>query len=129
MRKYFKEAIVLLWINIHLISWVLLVIAVILAFSFKDKLATIFMMITRVLYIPILLSGGFLAWYRIPRAPVSGIVKLLLGLAVIALIEISFARKSRQAGSKSLYWTLIGVFVVTTIFGFYLAGWYPIAWR
>lgn len=119
----------MLWINIHLISWVLLVIAVILAFSFKDKLATIFMMITRVLYIPILLSGGFLAWYRIPRAPVSGIVKLLLGLAVIALIEISFARKSRHAGSKSLYWTLIGVFVVTTIFGFYLAGWYPIAWR
>ncbi|GHP13832.1 hypothetical protein YK48G_12570 [Lentilactobacillus fungorum] len=117
------------WLSMHLISWILLVIAVILAFAFKDKLATIFMMITRVIYIPMLLSGGFLAWYRIPRAPVSGILKLLLGLAVIALLEMSFARKNRKADAKGLYWTLIGVFIVTTIFGFYLAGWYPITWH
>nr|WP_040471421.1 DUF1516 family protein [Lentilactobacillus kisonensis] len=119
----------MLWINVHLISWVLLVISVILAFALKDKLATIFIMVTRVLYIPILISGGFLAWFRIPKTPVSGIVKLLLGLAVIALIEISFAHKNRGSGSKVLYWTLATVFVVTTIFGFYLAGWYPIAWH
>jgi hypothetical protein len=42
---------------------------------------------------------------------------------------MSFARKNRKAGSKGLYWTFIGAFIVTTIFGFYLAGWYPITWH
>lgn len=60
----------MLYMNIHLISWILLMITAILAFVLKDKLSMIFMMITRVLYIPILVSGFMLALYRVPRDPV-----------------------------------------------------------
>ncbi|WP_243674005.1 DUF1516 family protein [Lentilactobacillus kisonensis] len=119
----------MLWINVHLISWVLLVISVILAFALKDKLATIFIMVTRVLYIPILISGGFFSLVSNSQDPGKWDCQITIRAGGNCLIEISFAHKNRGSGSKVLYWTLATVFVVTTIFGFYLAGWYPIAWH
>jgi hypothetical protein len=114
----------LIWVNIHLISWLLLIVTVLLSFALKDKLATIFMMITRVLYIPILASGFMLALFRVPRDPVLGSLKVILGLAVIALLEIGFARKNRNNLSANILWTLGIVFVATSLLGLVLAGWY-----
>lgn len=114
----------MIWVNIHLISWLLLIVTVVLSFALKDKLATIFMMITRVLYIPILASGFMLALFRVPRDPVLGSLKVILGLAVIALLEIGFARKNRNNLSANILWTLGIVFVATSLLGLILAGWY-----
>lgn len=114
----------MIWVNIHLISWLLLIVTVLLSFALKDKLATIFMMITRVLYIPILASGFMLALFRVPRDPVLGSLKVILGLAVIALLEIGFARKNRNNLSANILWTLGIVFVATSLLGLILAGWY-----
>ena len=114
----------MIWVNIHLISWLLLIVTVLLSFALKDKLATIFMMITRVLYIPILASGFMLALFRVPRDPVLGSLKVILGLAVIALLEIGFARKNRNNLSANILWTLGIVFVATSLLGLNLAGWY-----
>ncbi|KRK88029.1 YisL family protein [Lentilactobacillus sunkii] len=114
----------MIWVNIHLISWLLLIVTVLLSFALKDKLATIFMMITRVLYIPILASGFMLALFRVPRDPVLGSLKVILGLAVIALLEIGFARKNRNNLSANILWTLGIVFVATSLLGLVLAGWY-----
>ena len=114
----------MLYMNIHLISWILLMITAILAFVLKDKLSMIFMMITRVLYIPILVSGFMLALYRVPRDPVLGSLKVILGLAVIALLEIGFARKSHHNLANNIVWTLVVVFALTSVLGLYLADWY-----
>jgi hypothetical protein len=114
----------LIWVNIHLISWICLIITMVLSFALKDKMATIFMMITRVLYIPILASGFMLALFRVPRDPVLGSVKVILGLAVIALLEIGFARKTHHNLSANIFWTLGIVFVLTSLVGLILSGWY-----
>ncbi|WP_225364122.1 YisL family protein [Lentilactobacillus parakefiri] len=110
--------------NMHLISWIGLMITTILAFTFKDKLSMIFMMITRVLYIPILISGFMLALYRVPRDPVLGSLKVILGLAVIALLEIGFARKNHHNLASNIIWSLVIVFALTSLVGLYLADWY-----
>lgn len=99
-------------------------ITTILAFTFKDKLSMIFMMITRVLYIPILISGFMLALYRVPRDPVLGSLKVILGLAVIALLEIGFARKNHHNLASNIIWSLVIVFALTSLVGLYLADWY-----
>lgn len=114
----------MLYVNIHLISWILLIITAALAFILKDKLATIFMMITRVVYIPILVSGFMLALFRVPRDPVLGSLKVILGLAVIALLEIGFARKNHHNLSANIIWTLVIVFALTSVLGLYLDNWY-----
>lgn len=114
----------MIWMNIHLISWILLIISTVLGFAIKNKPSIIFQMITRVLYIPILVSGFMLALYRVPREPFLGSIKVILGLAVIALLEIGFARKNRQKLSATILWTLGIVFVLTSLLGLVLAGWY-----
>ncbi|MBZ3777305.1 YisL family protein [Lentilactobacillus otakiensis] len=114
----------MIYINIHLISWILLIISTVLAFILKNKSSIVFQMITRVLYIPILISGFMLALYRVPREPVLGSLKVILGLAVIALLEIGFARKNHKNLAANILWTLGIVFVLTSLLGLVLAGWY-----
>lgn len=111
----------MMWLWIHLISFVLLAIVTVIGLTRSEKKQiTTWLMIDRVLYILILISGAILIIRAFQYGPVIMTIKGLLGLAVIALIEIVFARKQEGRLPAALTWSLAIVLVVTAGLGLWL---------
>lgn len=108
----------------HLITWIVMAILVLLVL-FTDSHTKVYEMITRVLYLVIIITGILLFSHAWAVKPTLLIVKVILALIFIALIEISFARKNQKTLNKTLIWTVIIFCIVVGLLGFSLAGWYP----
>ncbi|MTV82552.1 YisL family protein [Secundilactobacillus folii] len=110
-----------MWLLIHLISFILLALVTLIGLTRHNKKQIVpWLMADRVLYILILISGGVLIFGAFKYAPVIMTIKGLLGLAVIALIEIAFARKQERKLSPILAWCLAIVIIVTACLGLWL---------
>ncbi|WP_288530683.1 YisL family protein [uncultured Secundilactobacillus sp.] len=112
-----------MWLLIHLVSFILLVPITIIGLTRKEeKRIAQWLILDRFLYLLILISGVILVIRTFQYSPVLISVKALLGLAVIALIEIAFGRKQERSLASGLVWTLAIVLVLTAGFGLWL-GW------
>lgn len=72
----------------------------------KDKIV---ILTSRIIYLPLFISGLILAFRTVHTQPVLTIFKIAAALVFVALLEISFANKSkRQLGT--IFFILVAVF-------------------
>ncbi|WP_161786428.1 DUF1516 family protein [Bifidobacterium bohemicum] len=120
----------MVWSWMHLIVGVALVVAVAVGLFGPEKGAKICVMIARVCYVLIILSGVVMAVMSLMhgplRHPVLLIVKIVLALVAIGLVEMGFARKKRDAVLAVDAWLPIVLIVVVVVLGFVLTGGFPI---
>jgi uncharacterized membrane protein SirB2 len=110
-------------IHAHVTSWFLALVLFFIAYMLykkdAEKKAKILHMITRVLYLAILATGGhiFAGYLMDPGITNNGpiIVKGILGLAVIALMEIILIKRKRGE-VRPLQWVL---FFIALLLVFY----------
>ncbi|WP_429970289.1 YisL family protein [Fructilactobacillus sp. Tb1] len=116
----------LVWI--HLITWIVLLIVTILAlFSKSKKTSLIAMMIARVCYLFAIVTGVLLISHAFPNHPLLTIIKVILGLSLIAIIEIAFANKNRMKLTPGLAWLVILFILIVGGFGLYLTSGFPLS--
>ncbi|GEP23273.1 DUF1516 family protein [Lentilactobacillus diolivorans] len=115
----------MIWLWIHIISWVILAIAVILAFVGPTSQAKICQMIARVVYLFAIVSGVFLLPYAWGDNPILTVIKVLIALGLIAAIEIGFAKYNQKAVSKSVVWWLLCFVILVGVLGLFLSHGYP----
>ena len=114
----------MIWLWTHLLTWIVMAIMILLA-VFTNTHTKIYEMITRLAYVVIIATGiklGIRAW---SVEPTLLIIKILVALAFIALVEITFAKKDQKKLPNSLIATVIVLCLVVAVLGFFLAGWYP----
>lgn len=111
-----------MWLTIHLIAAALLVLTVLFALISKQQKRIIQWIITsRFLYIVLLATGAILMYFTFNFRPVTSIVKFVLAIALIAAIEINFARKQERKVTAPLVGGLFGMFVLTIGLGLFMA--------
>lgn len=102
----------------HITAWVLALVLFFVANSLhksgKAKAAKIVHMILRVLYIIVFATGGMLVHTLFSMQPVEYIAKVLIGLWVIAAMEMVLVRTVKGKSTKSL-WIQFYVAVVLVI--------------
>lgn len=115
----------LVWI--HLITWmVILVTTIITLFSQSRKLSLISMMITRVGYLFAIVTGVLLVSHAFPNHPALTIIKVILGIVLIGIIEMTFATKNRKRLTLGLAWLVIFFILLVGGLGLYLTSGYPL---
>ncbi|MBI5975296.1 YisL family protein [Staphylococcus canis] len=124
----------MLLINLHIISWVILAILFFAAyqnFSSKQGPTPLFKslhMATRLFMVFVLITGFWLIMQAFTSADSNHMLltlKMVAGLVVVALMEVTLTRKKKAKPSRNLFvWTWI-VLVVTVILGAILP-WGPI---
>lgn len=116
----------MLWAWMHLVVGVVLIIAVAVGLLGPAKMTKIWAMIARVCYILIILSGVVLIVHAWPHISVLLVVKIVLALALIALAEIGFAKKSKDTASAVAIWVPIVLVVVVTVVGLIVSHGFPL---
>ncbi|APX72160.1 YisL family protein [Companilactobacillus allii] len=114
----------MIWLWTHLITWLVMATLVLLVL-FTDSNTKIYEMITRVLYIVAIVSGIFLFGHAWSNNPVLLIVKVIIAIAFIAAIEISFAKKNQGKLNMTMVTVVILLCLVVGILGIILAGGVP----
>lgn len=111
--------------HLHITSWALAIILFVLALIFtkqgKYKAAKILQMITRVLYLVILYSGGqLLMVYFDNNSPLMNEVmfKVMAGIWVIVSMEMITVKSKGDGGTKGWWISLIIAFVIALALGF-----------
>lgn len=110
-----------MWLHIHLAAFIILLIAVIVKLMNPDREMKSVLMMIRLIYLVLIVTGGRLVMFTFDRDPVLSIVKILLALATIAFAEIAFGKKGTPSKRK---W-LIGLMIITAVVGLVLAGGQP----
>ncbi len=119
----------MVWVWMHLFGGVVLVVSVAAGLLGPAKMTRGWAMIARVCYILIILSGVLMLARSWPHVDVLLVVKIILALVMIALAEIGFARKSKDAASAVAILTPIVLAVVALAFGLFLTHGFPIVMR
>ncbi|WP_086428969.1 YisL family protein [Staphylococcus cornubiensis] len=121
-------------INVHIVSWIVLLIlfyATYENYSNKQGPTPLFKslhMATRIFMLLVLITGLWLAVKAFSATGVSHMLmtlKLIAGIAVIGLIEVTIARKKKKEPSRGLFIATLVVAIVTIILGAILP-WGPI---
>lgn len=111
-----------MWLLIHLVSFFMLIPVTIIGLTRKkEKLIAQWLIIDRFIYIVILISGIILVIRNFHYSPILISIKALLGLSVIALIEITFGHKQERIMTTDLIWTLVIIVLLTISFGFWIS--------
>lgn len=121
-------------INVHIVSWIVLLIlfyATYENYSNKQGPTPLFKslhMATRIFMLFVLITGLWLAVKAFSATGVSHMLmtlKLIAGITVIGLIEVTMARKKKKEPSRRLFIATLVVAIVTIILGAILP-WGPI---
>lgn len=110
-----------MWLHTHLTAFILLFIAVLVKLLNQDKEMKPLLMVIRVIYLILIVTGARLVFYTFESQMVLTIVKILLGLSTIGICEMAFSKK----GTKTMKNGLVGLLVITAIVGLVLAGGRP----
>ena len=133
MRNRRRELNMIL-INVHIVSWIVLLIlfyATYENYSNKQGPTPLFKslhMATRIFMLFVLITGLWLAVKAFSATGVSHMLmtlKLIAGITVIGLIEVTMARKKKKEPSRRLFIATLVVAIVTIILGAILP-WGPI---
>lgn len=113
-------------INLHIISWIILLIlffATYENFSNKQGPTPLFKplhMATRLFMLLVLITGVWLIVNAFTSAGSNHMLltlKMLMGIAIVGLMEVTIARKKRQASSRGLFIATWAVALLTIILG------------
>ncbi|MCO4328418.1 YisL family protein [Staphylococcus hyicus] len=116
-------------INLHIISWIILLIlffATYENFSNKQGPTPLFKplhMATRLFMLLVLITGVWLIANAFTSAGANHMLltlKMLMGIAIVGLMEVTIARKKRQASSRGLFIAIWAVALLTIILGIIL---------
>ncbi|AJC96617.1 YisL family protein [Staphylococcus hyicus] len=116
-------------INLHIISWIILLIlffATYENFSNKQGPTPLFKplhMATRLFMLLVLITGVWLIVNAFTSAGSNHMLltlKMLMGIAIVGLMEVTIARKKRQASSRGLFIATWAVALLTIILGIIL---------
>ncbi|EHJ06676.1 YisL family protein [Staphylococcus simiae] len=126
-------------IHLHILSWVLAIILFVASYLNYSKAqgATPFFkplhMALRLFMLLTLISGFWALIEEFMAASHGGggnhmllTLKMLCGIGVIALMEITIAKRKKQEPSHTLFWSTIGLIIVTMVIGVILP-WGPIS--
>lgn len=110
-----------MWTLIHLGTIIVLVVTVITGLTAKSqRLVKKWMILSRLLYLFFLITGGVILFYVFPSAPITAILKFVLAIGLVILIEISFAQKQERKMTFTLSAILSLFFILTFACGYYL---------
>ncbi len=121
-------------IHLHITSWVLLIILFLVSYYFysaKDgasKVATILHMIARLMMVFVLFTGFWLlirAFTGQSGTHMLLTLKMVGGVAVVALMEITLTKRKKGQNAMALFWSSIVVTIITIALGVILP-WGPI---
>ncbi|MCH4123057.1 MAG: DUF1516 family protein [Levilactobacillus sp.] len=111
-----------MWLALHFWTWIILTLLVIGGLTrHSEKRATQFLILARLAYLVMIISGVVLSIRTFGHAPVLISLKFILGIGTIALIEISFGRKMERDTPHLVYWILGLVALLTVGLGLTLA--------
>lgn len=111
-----------MWLALHFWTWIILTILVIVGLTrHSEKRVTQFLLIARLAYLVMIISGVVLSIRTFAHAPLLISLKFVLGIATIALIEVSFGRKMERDTPHLIYWVLGVVGLITVGLGLTLA--------
>jgi len=111
-----------MWLTLHFWTWIVLTVLVIGGLTrHSEKRATQFLILARIAYLVMIISGVVLSIRTFSHAPLLISLKFLLGIGTIALIEIGFGRKMERSTSHIIYWILGIVALITVGLGLTLA--------
>ncbi|MHC9537348.1 DUF1516 family protein [Dellaglioa sp. BT-FLS60] len=114
----------MIWLWIHLITWVVIAILVLLT-VFTNSNTKIYQMITRLGYLVSIASGIMLLGYAWQDNPILTVIKLIGALVFIGLVEMTFARKNRNQLNKGIIYAVVICCIVVGVLGLILAGGRP----
>jgi uncharacterized membrane protein SirB2 len=111
--------------HLHITTWALAVILffVVLGIGSNKKSGKIVHMILRLFYILVILSGVELIFrYNVFNSGQSGeyIAKIIIGIIVIALMEMILVRKGKEKPTKGLWIGFIIALILVVLLGFRL---------
>lgn len=117
-------------LHMHIASWALLIILFFAAyfnFSEKQGASPYFKPIHMVLrlFMLLVLISGFWVWIQSFSSDNAGghmllTLKMICGVAVVALMEVTITKRKKGQPSHSLLWTTIVVIILTIIIGIIL---------
>lgn len=111
-----------MWLALHFWTWVALTFTVLLGLTrHTEKRVTQFLLLARCAYLVMIISGVVLSIRTFGHNPVLISLKFALGIATIALIEISFGRKMERDAPHLIYWVMGVVGLITVGLGLTLA--------
>lgn len=114
-------------LHIHITSWVLAIILFFAAyFNFSEKQGPTpyfkpIHMFLRLIMVFVLISG-FWIWIQAFGADNAGghmllTLKMLCGVAVVALMEVTIAKRKKGQPSHGIMWTTIVLIIITMVIG------------
>lgn len=111
-----------MWLALHFWTWIILTVLVIVGLTRRsEKRITQFLLLARLAYLVMIISGVVLSIRTFGHAPLLISLKFVLGIATIALIEMSFGRKMERDTPHLIYWILGVVALITVGLGLTLA--------
>lgn len=126
-------------LHMHIASWALTIILYVIAFLHISKsqgptpMFKPLQMALRVFMLLTLFSGFWLLIQEFMAASHGGggnhmllTLKMLCGIAVVALMEVSIAKRKKHEASHGLFWTTIILIIITMALGIILP-WGPIS--
>lgn len=111
--------------HLHITAWalavILTIVTTVLYQQHKDKVAKIFHMILRLLYIVILISGVQLLWIYFESMHsllIEALIKSFAGLWLIVAMEMISVNASKRRPTKSGWIQFAIAFLITLLLGF-----------
>ncbi|WP_461244437.1 DUF1516 family protein [Secundilactobacillus muriivasis] len=110
-----------MWLLIHFISLILLIPFTIIGLSrHSEKRIAQFLILNRLVYLSLLISGVVLVIRTFQHAPMLVSFKALLEVFVVILIELTFGRKQERSLSKRWLTGFMILVLLTAALGIWL---------
>lgn len=121
LNNHLKGGSNMTYVLIHLISAIILVLLAFgLQFARSNKQISTIMVINRILYVILIVTGIRLAIWTFSAHAILTIIKFLFAISLIGMIEMLGARKIQSALTFKNYLPVILLFLIVFILGFSL---------
>ncbi|KIS02712.1 DUF1516 family protein [Paucilactobacillus wasatchensis] len=110
-----------MWTIVHLSAAIVLIGTVVTGLTAtSQKRVKKWMIISRLLYLILLVTGGVILYFIFPITPITALIKFISAIGLVILIEISFAKKQEQRITIGLSALLSLFFILTITCSYYL---------
>ncbi|SYW04573.1 DUF1516 family protein [Oenococcus oeni] len=107
-------------IAIHIMSVIAIAVSGTAALILQPEKDKKLVLTTRIIYLPLFVSGLLLALKTAHSQPILTILKIAVALAFVALLEISFAHKIKKTPTKIVLAILAILFFLAALLGIML---------
>lgn len=106
---------------VYLLICVVLILAVVagLTANIQKKVKT-WLMVSRILYLILLITSGVRLFYSFPVSPVMAVVKIILTILLVLCVELSFTKKQEEHVTVIMSGCLVLLFILNLLVNYYL---------